>query len=65
MFYDVETSKGKGGQREISAMVVLNSSESRRLLGKATVALPEVQNAWKNGTIIMARGIRLCNRRVL
>jgi hypothetical protein len=57
MFYEVEASKGKEGQREISAMVVLNSSESRRLLAKATVALPEVQNAWKNGTIIMARGI--------
>lgn len=29
MFYEVEASKGKGGQKEISAMVVLNASESR------------------------------------
>ena len=38
-------------------MVVLNPAESRRLLAKATVALPEVQNAWKNGMIIIGRGI--------
>jgi len=35
----------------------LNPAESRRLLAKATVALPEVQNAYKNGMIIIARGI--------
>ncbi len=38
-------------------MVVLNPSESRRLLAKATVTLPEIQNAWKNGIIIIGRGI--------
>jgi hypothetical protein len=55
MFYEVEVPKS--GKKEISAMVVLNASESRRLLAKATAALPEVQNAWKKGTIIIARGI--------
>jgi hypothetical protein len=55
MFYEVEVPQPKN--KGMSAMVVLNSSESRRLLAKATVALPEVQNAWKNGTIIIARGI--------
>jgi hypothetical protein len=38
-------------------MVVLNPSESRRLLARATVATPEVQHAYRNGTIIIARGI--------
>lgn len=57
MFYEVDFPKSKSGQKEISAMVVLNAAESRRLLAKAIVALPEVKNAWKNGTIIIARGI--------
>jgi hypothetical protein len=55
MFYEVEIPNPK--TKGISAMVVLNASESRRLLAKATAALPEVQNAWKKGTIIIARGI--------
>jgi len=57
MFYEVEIPRQKTGQKEISALVVLNPAESRRLLAKAAVALPEVQNAWKNGMIIIARGI--------
>jgi hypothetical protein len=57
MFYEVEILKQKQGRKEISAMVVLNASESRRLLAKATAVLPEVKNAWKNGTIIIGRGI--------
>jgi hypothetical protein len=55
MFYEVDVPKA--GKNEASAMVVLNASESRRLLAKATVMLPEVQNAWNQGTIIIARGI--------
>lgn len=57
MFYEIEAPKPKAGQKEISAMVVLNASESRRLLAKATAALRKVQRVWKNGTIIIARGI--------
>lgn len=57
MFYEIELPQPKSGQKQISAMVVLNPAESRRLLAKATVALPEVQNAWNNGMIILARGI--------
>jgi hypothetical protein len=57
MFYEVEIPQPRPGSKKISAMVVLNPSESRRLLAKATVAMPEVQNAYKNGTIIIARGI--------
>jgi len=57
MFYEVEVPKPKSGQKKIAAMVVLNPAESRRLLAKATVATAEVQNAWKNGMIIIGRGI--------
>ncbi len=57
MFYEVELPPPESGQKQVSALVVLNPSESRRLLAKATVALPEVQNAYKNGMIIIARGI--------
>jgi hypothetical protein len=41
----------------MSALVVLNPAESRRLLAKATVALPEVRNAREKGMIIIGRGI--------
>lgn len=57
MFYPVQIPEPKPGEKQISALVVLNPSESRRLLAKATVALPEVQNAMKNGMIIIGRGI--------
>jgi hypothetical protein len=57
MFYEVELPQPKSGQKQISAMVVLNPAECRRLLAKAVVAVPEVRNAWKNGMIILARGI--------
>ena len=57
MFYEVKVPDPGPGKKKIAAMVVLNPAESRRLLAKATVALPEVQEAWKNGTIIIARGI--------
>src|SRR4030042_5884431 len=57
MFYEVEVPVSKPGQKQISALVVLNPPESRRLLAKATVALPEVKKAWENGMIIIGRGI--------
>lgn len=55
MFYEV--SVPEPGQKKVAALVTLNPSESRRLLAKGVVALPEVQNAWKNGIIIIARGV--------
>ncbi len=55
MFYEI--SVPEPGQKKVAALVTLNPSESRRLLAKGVVALAEVQNAWKNGTIIIARGI--------
>ena len=57
MFYEVEYPQPEPGQKQIKALVVLNPAESRRLLAKATVALPEVQNAYKNGMIIIGLGI--------
>jgi len=57
LFYQVEYPQPEPGQKQISALVVLNPAESRRLLAKATVALPEVQHAYKNGMVIIARGI--------
>lgn len=57
MFYEVQIPEVKPGEKKVSAMVVLNPPESRRLLAKATVALPEVQNAMKKGMIIIGRGV--------
>jgi hypothetical protein len=57
MFYEINVPEPRPNKKKIAAMVVLNPSESRRLLAKATVALPEVRNAWKSGIIIIARGI--------
>ena len=58
MFYEIEVpGKRSGNKNWVAALVVLNPSESRRLLAKATVALPEVQHAWRHGTIIIGRGI--------
>ena len=58
MFYEIEVPGKQPGSRSwVAALVVLNPSESRRLLAKATVALPEVRHAWKHGTIIIGRGV--------
>jgi hypothetical protein len=57
MFYEVDVSPVASDAPRAAALVVLNPSESRRLLAKATVRLPEVQRALRRGTIIIARGI--------
>lgn len=58
MFYEIEVpGKGIGVSNWTAALVVLNPSESRRLLAKATVALPEVKHAQEHGTIIIGRGV--------
>jgi len=56
MFYEIDLPQEKPGKKT-AAMVVLNPAESRRLLARALVELPEVKNAWKKGIIILARGI--------
>jgi len=55
MFYKVDVPDP--GEDKIAALITLNPAESRRLLAKATVALPEVQAAMRKGWIIIARGI--------
>lgn len=40
----------------MQALFTLTSSESKRLLGKAVAALPEVQHAFKNGYLLIGRG---------
>jgi len=58
MFYDHETVARQPGDKDwTAALIVLNPSESRRLLAKATVALPEVRHAFQHGTIIIGRGV--------
>jgi hypothetical protein len=58
MFYEVEMPVKPGsGKKWIAALAVLNPAESRRLLAKATVALPEVEYAREHGTIIIGRGV--------
>jgi len=57
LFYEVDYPQPEPGRKQTSTLVVLNPSESRRLLAKATVVLPEVQKAYKDGMIIIARGI--------
>lgn len=57
MFYEVKIPEPTPDSKQISALVVLNPAESRRLLAKATAELPEVKHAWSNGMIIIGRGI--------
>jgi hypothetical protein len=58
MFYEIEVPVRQAGAKDwAAALVVLNPSESRRLLAKATVALPEVRSAFQHGTIIIGRGV--------
>ncbi len=40
----------------MQALFTLTSSESKRLIGKAVAALPEVQKAKENGYLVVARG---------
>jgi len=55
MFYPVNVPEP--GEDKVACLVTLNPSESRRLLARATIQLPEVKAAMKKGWIIIARGI--------
>lgn len=57
MFYRTEIPALPPGASRAAALVVLNPSESRRLIARATAALPEVRRAQAKGTIIIARGV--------
>jgi hypothetical protein len=57
MFYPLEPPRPTQGKKQAAALVVLNPSQSRRLVAKGAVACPIVQKAYQNGLIIIARGI--------
>ena len=55
MFYKTRLSDIEPRQ-PISALVVLTSSESKRLIAKGVAALPEVRQALQQGLVIISRG---------
>ena len=57
MFYPIDPPQPTPGKEQAAALVVLNPAQSRRLVAKGAVASPIVQDAYKNGMIIIARGI--------
>jgi hypothetical protein len=57
MFYPIDPPQPTPGKEQTAALVVLNPAQSQRLVAKGAVACPMVQNAYKNGMIIIARGI--------
>jgi len=57
MFYPVEIPEPSPDKKQAVALVILNPAQSRRLVAKGAVASPIFQNAYKNGMIIIARGI--------
>jgi hypothetical protein len=55
MFYDTSW-VAEEGTPTTRAIVLLTPAESKRLIGKAVAALPEVRNAFQRGRLIIARG---------
>jgi len=55
MFYKIRLPDIKPG-KPVSALVVLTSSESKRLVAKGVAALPEVRQALQEGFVIIGRG---------
>ena len=55
MFYETHICRVIPDQR-VAALIALTPSESKRLIAKGIVSLPEVQQALKQGNIIIARG---------
>ncbi len=44
------------GEETVSGILSLKPAESKRLIAKAVVALPEMRRAWENGKIIVSMG---------
>ncbi len=55
MFYPIAL-KEESRSSQASALLVLTSAESKRLIAKGVAALPEVKRALKDGRVIVARG---------
>jgi len=60
MFYRIMSGEEKSGRKtqnaEVSAIVSMTPAESKRLIAKAVVKLPEVRNAWQRGLIVIRHG---------
>ena len=57
MFYPVEIPEPSPDKKQATALVVLNPAQSRRLVAKGAIASPIFQKAYKDGMIIIGRGI--------
>ncbi len=57
MFYPVEIPKPDPDKKQAAALAVLNPAQSRRLVAKGAIASPIFQKAYKEGMVIIARGI--------
>ena len=57
MFYPVEIPEPSPDKKQAVALVILHPAQSRRLVAKGAVASPIFQKAYKDGMIIIARGI--------
>ena len=57
MFYPVEIPDPSPDKKQAAALVILSPAQSRRLVAKGAVASPVFQKAYKDGMIIIARGI--------
>ena len=57
MFYPVEIPGPGPDKKQAAALVILNPAQSRRLVAKGVVASPIFQKAYRDGMIIIARGI--------
>ena len=57
MFYPVDPPQPTPGAKQGAALVVLNPAQSRRLVSKGAIATPMFQKAYREGMIVIARGI--------
>ena len=57
MFYPIEPPQPTPGAKQAAALAVLNPAQSRRLVAKGAIATPLFQRAYKEGLIVIARGI--------
>ena len=57
MFYPVDPPQPTPGVKQAAALVVLSPAQSRRLVSRGAIATPMFQKAYKEGMIVIARGI--------
>jgi hypothetical protein len=57
MFYPVEVPQPNPDKKQAAALVVLSPAQSRRLVAKGAIASPIFQKAYRDGMVIIGRGI--------